>query len=61
MRAIADVVRGRWIYSGGIGTAEHLRSLAQLRLVNLAGAVSGKALYERAFTVAEGQAALDGR
>jgi len=61
VRAIADVVRGRWIYSGGIGTAEHLRALAALRLVNLAGAVSGKALYEGAFTVAEGQAALEGR
>jgi phosphoribosylformimino-5-aminoimidazole carboxamide ribotide isomerase len=61
VRAIADVVRGRWIYSGGIGTAEHLRALVALRLVNLAGAVSGKALYEGAFTVAEGQAALEGR
>jgi phosphoribosylformimino-5-aminoimidazole carboxamide ribotide isomerase len=59
VRGIADVVRGRWIYSGGIGSAEHLRALAQLRLVNLAGVISGKALYERAFTVAEGQAALN--
>jgi phosphoribosylformimino-5-aminoimidazole carboxamide ribotide isomerase len=58
VRRIAGVVRGRWIYSGGIGTADHLRSLAKLRLVNLAGAISGKALYEGAFTVAEGQAAL---
>ena len=61
MRRIADVVRGRWIYSGGIGTAEHLGSLARLRLVNLAGAISGKALYEGAFTIAEGQAALTTR
>jgi phosphoribosylformimino-5-aminoimidazole carboxamide ribotide isomerase len=59
VRAISDVVRGRWIYSGGIGTVEHLRSLASLRLVNLAGAISGKALYERAFTVVEGQTALN--
>jgi phosphoribosylformimino-5-aminoimidazole carboxamide ribotide isomerase len=58
VRRIAGVVRGRWIYSGGIGSADHLRSLAKLRLVNLAGAISGKALYEGAFTVAEGQAAL---
>jgi phosphoribosylformimino-5-aminoimidazole carboxamide ribotide isomerase len=58
VRRIADVVRGRWIYSGGIGTTDHLRSLAKLRLVNLAGAISGKALYEGAFTIAEGQAAL---
>jgi len=61
VRAIAQVVRGRWIYSGGIGSAAHLRALADLRLVNLAGAISGKALYEGAFTVAEGQAALEGR
>jgi phosphoribosylformimino-5-aminoimidazole carboxamide ribotide isomerase len=58
VRAVADSVRGRFIYSGGIGTTDHLRSLAALRLVNLAGAISGKALYEGAFTIAEGQAAL---
>ena len=58
VRAIAGAVRGRWIYSGGIGTVEHLRSLARLRLLNLAGVISGKALYEGAFTVAEGVAAL---
>jgi len=61
VRAIAGVVRGRWLYAGGIGTADHLRALAALRLVNLAGAISGKALYEGAFTIAEGQAALAGR
>ena len=27
-RAVAEVVRGRFIYSGGIGTLEHLRALA---------------------------------
>jgi phosphoribosylformimino-5-aminoimidazole carboxamide ribotide isomerase len=58
VRRISSVVRGRWIYSGGIGTTEHLRSLAKLRLVNLAGAISGKALYEGAFTIPEGMAAL---
>ena len=58
VRRIGEVVRGRWIYSGGIGTTEHLRALAGLRLVNLAGAISGKALYEGAFTIADGMAAL---
>jgi phosphoribosylformimino-5-aminoimidazole carboxamide ribotide isomerase len=57
--AVADAVRGRFLYSGGIGTLEHLRALAGLRQVNLAGVIVGKALYERRFTVAEGQAALD--
>jgi phosphoribosylformimino-5-aminoimidazole carboxamide ribotide isomerase len=59
VRAVARAVRGRWIYSGGIGRLEDLRALAGLRLVNLAGVIAGKALYEQRFTVTEGQAALD--
>lgn len=58
VRAVADAVRGRFIYSGGIGTLDHLRALKDLRLLNLAGVISGKALYERAFTIAEAHAAL---
>jgi phosphoribosylformimino-5-aminoimidazole carboxamide ribotide isomerase len=61
VRAIAEVVRGRFIYSGGIGKREDLVALAGLRQVNLSGVIVGKALYERKFTVAEGQAALDRR
>jgi phosphoribosylformimino-5-aminoimidazole carboxamide ribotide isomerase len=61
VRAISDAVRGRFVYSGGIGSADDLRALAGLRLVNLAGVISGKALYERRFEVREGQAALAGR
>jgi phosphoribosylformimino-5-aminoimidazole carboxamide ribonucleotide (ProFAR) isomerase len=53
-------VRGRFVYSGGIGSLDDLRALAGLRAVNLSGAIVGKALYERRFTVAEGQAVLDG-
>ena len=59
VRAVAESVRGRFLYSGGIGELEHLRALAGLRQVNLAGVIVGKALYEGRFTVAEGQAALD--
>jgi phosphoribosylformimino-5-aminoimidazole carboxamide ribotide isomerase len=58
--AIAAVVRGRFMYSGGIGRREDLAALAALRQVNLSGVIVGKALYERRFTVAEGQAALAG-
>ena len=58
-QAVAGAVRGRFIYSGGIGTLDDLRALAQLRQVNLAGVIAGKSLYEKKFTVAEGQAALD--
>ena len=58
VRRIAGVVRGRFLYSGGIGRLEDLRGLVNLRQVNLAGVITGKALYERRFTVAEAQAAL---
>jgi phosphoribosylformimino-5-aminoimidazole carboxamide ribotide isomerase len=59
VRAVARAVRGRFLYSGGIGSTEDLRALARLRQVNLAGVIAGKSLYEKKFTVAEGQAALD--
>lgn len=58
VRKIGAVIRGRWIYSGGIASADDLRALRDLRLMNIAGVISGKALYEGAFTIAEGQAAL---
>ena len=59
VRHVAESVRGRFLYSGGIGGREDLASLAGLRQVNLAGVIVGKALYEKRFTIAEGQAALD--
>ena len=55
---IAGVVRGRFLYSGGIGSIDDLRALAALRQVNLGGVIVGKALYERRFAVDEGQRAL---
>jgi phosphoribosylformimino-5-aminoimidazole carboxamide ribotide isomerase len=61
VRRISDAVRGRFIWSGGIGSASDLEVLRDLRLVNLAGAISGKALYEHRFTVAEGRAALEAK
>jgi phosphoribosylformimino-5-aminoimidazole carboxamide ribotide isomerase len=60
VKQVAQAVRGRFIYSGGIGSLDHLRALARLRQVNMAGVIAGKSLYEKKFTVAEGQAALDG-
>jgi phosphoribosylformimino-5-aminoimidazole carboxamide ribotide isomerase len=59
VREVSQAVRGRFIYSGGIGSLDHLRALARLRQVNMAGVIAGKSLYEKKFTVAEGQAALD--
>ena len=58
VRAVAEVIRGRFIYSGGIASVDDLRALRELRLVNLAGVISGKALYEKRFSVAEGNAVL---
>jgi phosphoribosylformimino-5-aminoimidazole carboxamide ribotide isomerase len=59
VRSVADAVRGRFIISGGIGTLEDLRALRDLRLLNLAGVISGKALYEGRFTVGEAQRELE--
>jgi phosphoribosylformimino-5-aminoimidazole carboxamide ribotide isomerase len=59
VRRVAGTVRGRFLYSGGVGGLDDLRGLTCLRQVNLAGVIVGKALYERRFSVAEGQAALE--
>lgn len=58
VRGVAAAVRGRFVYSGGIGSTADLEALRALELPRLTGVISGKALYERRFTVAEGQAAL---
>jgi phosphoribosylformimino-5-aminoimidazole carboxamide ribotide isomerase len=59
VKRIAQVVRGRFIYSGGIGTLDDLRGLRDLRQVNLGGVIAGKALYEGKFTIEEAHDALD--
>jgi phosphoribosylformimino-5-aminoimidazole carboxamide ribotide isomerase len=56
---IGGLIRGRFLYSGGIGSLEDFEGLASLRLVNLAGVVSGKALYEGRFTIGEVHELLD--
>jgi phosphoribosylformimino-5-aminoimidazole carboxamide ribotide isomerase len=61
VRRVAQTVRGRFLYSAGIGQLDDLRALVALRQVNLAGVIVGKALYERRFTVSEAQAVLDDR
>jgi phosphoribosylformimino-5-aminoimidazole carboxamide ribotide isomerase len=61
LRAVADAVAAagaEWMYSGGIGTVEHLRALSEASLPALTGVIVGRALYDRNFTVSEGQAAL---
>jgi phosphoribosylformimino-5-aminoimidazole carboxamide ribotide isomerase len=56
---IGGIIRGRFLYSGGIGSLEDFEGLSSLRLLNLAGVVSGKALYEGRFTIAEVHEQLD--
>ena len=58
VRAMAEVIRGRFLYSGGIASIDDLRALKELRLVNLAGVISGKALYEKRFTIEEAHEVL---
>jgi phosphoribosylformimino-5-aminoimidazole carboxamide ribotide isomerase len=58
LRKLAGGTEAELIYSGGVGSLKDLRTLASLELPNLAGVIVGRALYERRFTVAEGQAAL---
>lgn len=56
LRRICEVVApfgAMVVCAGGIGTLEHLRSLRAARIPGLGGVVAGRALYERAFTVAE--------
>ena len=59
VKRVSESVRGRFIYSGGVGSLEDIRALKEARLVNLAGVISGKALYEKRFTVAEAHAVLE--
>jgi phosphoribosylformimino-5-aminoimidazole carboxamide ribotide isomerase len=61
VRRISAAVRGRFLYSGGIGSLDDLAMLRSLRLLNLAGVITGKALYEGRFGLREGQALLEDR
>jgi phosphoribosylformimino-5-aminoimidazole carboxamide ribotide isomerase len=56
---IAAVTKAQVIASGGVGELSHLEALAREAAPNIEGAIVGRALYERRFTVAEGNAALE--
>jgi phosphoribosylformimino-5-aminoimidazole carboxamide ribotide isomerase len=58
LNRIAAVTSARVIASGGVGELSHLQALARDAAPNIEGAIVGRALYERRFTVAEGNAAL---
>jgi phosphoribosylformimino-5-aminoimidazole carboxamide ribotide isomerase len=56
--AAAHAASAELVYSGGIGSVDHLGALAALELPALAGVIVGRALYEGRFTVGEGREAL---
>jgi phosphoribosylformimino-5-aminoimidazole carboxamide ribotide isomerase len=58
LNRIAAATSAQVIASGGVGTLAHLKALADDAAPNIEGAIVGRALYERKFTVAEGIAAL---
>jgi phosphoribosylformimino-5-aminoimidazole carboxamide ribotide isomerase len=59
LREAAKATGGELIYSGGVGSLDDLRALAELGVDNLGGVIVGRALYEGRFTVAEAQATLE--
>jgi phosphoribosylformimino-5-aminoimidazole carboxamide ribonucleotide (ProFAR) isomerase len=58
LNEIAAATSGQVIASGGVGTLAHLEQLSKETAPNIEGAIVGRALYERQFTVAEAIAAL---
>lgn len=58
LNEIAAATDAQVIASGGVGDLSHLQSLATSTPANVEGAIVGRALYERKFTVADGIAAL---
>jgi phosphoribosylformimino-5-aminoimidazole carboxamide ribotide isomerase len=59
LREVSKATDGELIYSGGVGSLDHLRALAGLGLGNLGGVIVGRALYEGRFSVAEAQTTLE--
>lgn len=58
LNQIAAATEGQVIASGGVGGLAHLEALARQAAPNIEGAIVGRALYERKFTVAAAIAAL---
>jgi phosphoribosylformimino-5-aminoimidazole carboxamide ribotide isomerase len=59
LREIAGSTDAEVIYSGGIGSLDDLRAVADLEIENVGGVIVGRALYEGRFTVSDAQALLD--
>jgi phosphoribosylformimino-5-aminoimidazole carboxamide ribotide isomerase len=61
LNEIAAATEAHVIASGGVGDLFHLEALAREAAPNVEGAIVGRALYERKFTVAEAIAVLRAR
>jgi phosphoribosylformimino-5-aminoimidazole carboxamide ribotide isomerase len=60
LNRIAAATSAQVIASGGVGELSHLKTLADDAAPNIEGAIVGRALYERKFTVAEALSTLQG-
>lgn len=58
LEEIASATSAKVIASGGVGDLSHLEALSRIDAPNIEGAIVGRALYERRFTVSEAIAAL---
>lgn len=58
LNQIAVATQAQVIASGGVGDLLHLEAIARDAAPNIGGAIVGRALYERRFTVSEAIAAL---
>jgi phosphoribosylformimino-5-aminoimidazole carboxamide ribotide isomerase len=58
LREIAAATQARVIASGGVGALSDLEALARTGVPNVEGAIVGRALYERKFTVSQAITAL---
>jgi phosphoribosylformimino-5-aminoimidazole carboxamide ribotide isomerase len=58
LNQIAASTKAHVIASGGVGSLSHLEALAREAAPNVEGAIVGRALYERKFTVAQAIATL---
>jgi len=61
LESIARATQAKVLASGGVGSLADLEALAREMPSNVEGAIVGRALYERRFTVAEAVAALAGQ
>jgi phosphoribosylformimino-5-aminoimidazole carboxamide ribotide isomerase len=60
LNRVAAATDAALIASGGVGSLADLEAVAREAAANVEGIIVGRALYEKRFTVAEGNAALEG-